>query len=119
MYFESTRLAWFYFSYDSRYMQVYSSDDKFNTMLYGIKASKKKKGNFEFYLSTLRKKNSFVESFENSMDFEEGAEEDYIEDEVEEESETEEEEVVEESEESEETEEYEEGEEYEEVEEEE
>lgn len=66
IYIEGSRYNWYYFNYADRKMQVLSSDQGFNEAVDKLKASKRRKGRFEFMLSTMRKKNIFVAEFEDA-----------------------------------------------------
>ncbi len=66
IYIEGSRYNWYYFNYADRKMQVLSSDQAFNEAVDKLKASKRRKGRFEFMLSTMRKKNIFVAEFEDA-----------------------------------------------------
>ncbi|MDE7150508.1 MAG: hypothetical protein K2O01_08975, partial [Bacteroidales bacterium] len=66
IYIEGSRYNWYYFNYADRKMQVLSSDQGFNEAIDKLKASKRRKGRFEFMLSTMRKKNIFVAEFEDA-----------------------------------------------------
>lgn len=64
LYLEASRYNWYYFNYADNTLQVISSDQGFNEMIDKLKASKRRKGRYEFMLSTMRKKDIFVASFE-------------------------------------------------------
>ncbi|MDE6106883.1 MAG: hypothetical protein K2F84_07285, partial [Bacteroidales bacterium] len=65
IYIEGSRYNWYYFNYSDHVLQVLSSDQGFNEALEKIKAGKRRKGKFQYALSTMRKKNIFVTEFED------------------------------------------------------
>lgn len=65
IYIEGSRYNWYYFNYSDHTLQVLSSDQGFNEALEKIKAGKRRKGKFQYTLSTMRKKNIFVTEFED------------------------------------------------------
>ncbi|MDE6440384.1 MAG: hypothetical protein K2K51_05125, partial [Bacteroidales bacterium] len=65
IYIEGSRYNWYYFNYSDHVLQVISSDQGFNEALEKIKAGKRRKGKFQYALSTMRKKNIFVTEFED------------------------------------------------------
>lgn len=85
IYIEASRYEWYYLNYANGLLQVMSSDVDFNDKLDLIKATKRKKGNLEYTLSSQRKKNDFVSKMQNlgSIDTE-GIEEEAMEEEIEE-----------------------------------
>lgn len=64
IYLEAASYSWIYFSYTNHYMQIISSDDAFNEKVTQLKSKARKKSRYEFYLSTLSKRNIFVRAFE-------------------------------------------------------
>lgn len=65
VYLEANASLWVYFSYTNHYMQIVTSDEAFNDYLGSLKSRVRRKGRYEFYLSTLSKRNTFVGSFLN------------------------------------------------------
>lgn len=65
IYLEASSSLWVYFSYTNHYLQIITSDEDFNQYLSSLKGRARKKGRYEFYLSTLSKRNTFVGSFLN------------------------------------------------------
>lgn len=64
IYLESSRYSWYYFNCTDNITQAISSDPVFNEALSNMKASKRTSAGKEFTISTMRKKNIFVASFE-------------------------------------------------------
>ena len=65
IYIEGSRYNWYYFNYADHILQVLSSDKDFNDAIEKIKPGKRRKGKFQYTLSTMRKKNIFVAEFED------------------------------------------------------
>ncbi|MDR0619638.1 MAG: hypothetical protein LBG17_07050 [Bacteroidales bacterium] len=65
-YIEPDAGTWIYGNITDNVLQIISSDDDFNESLEAIKESKRKKRGFEYSLSTLRKKNVFLGTFEDN-----------------------------------------------------
>lgn len=90
MYFELNPRNWYYFNYTNGIMQIISSDIVFNEKLMKIKASRRSQKKYEYTLSSMRKKNEFLNRVkmyfgEEGFEQEEWSEDDteYIEDDVE------------------------------------
>jgi hypothetical protein len=70
IYLEVDNSTWYFFNYQTGLMQAISSDEKFNTTIKELKPDKRKakeeKGvpNYQFILSTARKKADFLKKFE-------------------------------------------------------
>ncbi|MDE5743697.1 MAG: hypothetical protein K2H62_05015, partial [Bacteroidales bacterium] len=65
IYIEGSRYNWYYFNYSDHILQVLSSDQAFNEAIDKVKPGKRRKGKFQYTLSTMRKKNIFVTEFED------------------------------------------------------
>lgn len=65
IYIEGSRYNWYYFNYADHVLQVISSDQGFNEAIDKLKPGKRRKGKFQYTLSTMRKKNIFVTEFED------------------------------------------------------
>lgn len=65
IYIEGSRYNWYYFNYADHVLQVISSDQSFNEAIDKLKPGKRRKGKFQYTLSTMRKKNIFVTEFED------------------------------------------------------
>ena len=63
IYMEAAPNAWFYFSYTNHYMQLVTSSEQLNNHIMQLKGRSRKKGRYEFYLSTMSKRNTFVNGF--------------------------------------------------------
>ena len=63
IYMEATPNSWCYFSYTNHYMQMVTSNEQLNNHIMQLKSRSRKKGRYEFYLSSLSKRNTFVNSF--------------------------------------------------------
>lgn len=70
IYLEGASYSWIYFSYTNHYMQIISSDEAFNDKVTQLKPKARRKDRFEFFLSTLSKRNIFVRSFQEMDGFE-------------------------------------------------
>lgn len=72
LYFEPIPSVWFYFNYQRGVLQAYSSEEKFNTAIDGMKPEKRelkeKDGQepYQFMLSTERKKSEFLKRMKES-----------------------------------------------------
>lgn len=63
IYLEAASNAWVYFRHSNHYMQLISSSEALNNYITQLKAGARKKNGYEFYLSKISQKNTFVGSF--------------------------------------------------------
>jgi len=71
IYLQATEDKWYFFSYQRGLMQAISSNEDFNTIVKEVKAAKRKmkaekgKAPYQYIISSVRKKKSFVQKFNN------------------------------------------------------
>ena len=75
IYMEAASNAWVYFRHSNHYMQLISSSEALNNYITQLKPGARKKKGYEFYLSKISQKNTFVGSFLMRGEYEEEIEE--------------------------------------------
>lgn len=63
IYLEAGTNAWVYFRHSNHYMQLISSSEALNTYITQLKSGARKKKGYEFYLSKLSQRNTFMNNF--------------------------------------------------------